>query len=390
MIKNPFILIGLLFTIEFVILYLANHPQFKKYFNFLPSMFWIYFLPMLASSVGFIDAKSAVYGQALNYVLPASLFLILVCVDLKMILRLGTTALFTFFIGSFGIMLGTVVVFFIFKRWIGPEFAPGFAALSASWTGGSANMIAVKEALSTPDAVFAPMVIVDTIVPYVWMGLLIMFSASQGKFDRWNKTDRRILDDINQRVAPALSSKQGKLRLIPVILLIVLGSGVSLAVKALAGYLPVIKGVIAASSWPIILVSTLALICSLTPLRKLENFSSQRVGYYLLYFVLTTIGAKASIQHLGTSFILIIAGFLIVTIHAVILLTATRLMRIPLFLSAASSQANIGGVASAPVVAEIYQPGFSAIGLLMAILGNIVGTYLGIITGQICSFVAGR
>ena len=385
MIKDPFILIGLLLTIEFVVLYLANHPQFKKYFSFLPSMFWIYFLPMLASSVGLIDAKSPVYGQALNYVLPASLFLILVCVDLKMIFRLGTTALLTFFIGSFGIMLGTVVVFFIFKRWVGVEFAPGFAALSASWTGGSANMIAVKEALSTPDQVFAPMVIVDTVVPYVWMGLLIMFSASQIKFDQWNKADRRILDEINKRVSTALSSQPGSLRLVPVVLLIALGFGVSLTVKALAGYLPVIKGVIAASSWPIILVSTLALLCSLTPLKKLEQFSSTRVGYYLLYFVLTTIGAKASIQHLGTSFILIIAGFMIVTIHAVILLTATRVMRIPLFLAAASSQANIGGVASAPVVAEIYQPGFSAIGLLMAILGNIIGTYLGIVVGNIMS-----
>ena len=109
----------------------------------------------------------------------------------------------------------------------------------------------------------------------------------------------------------------------------------------------------------------------------------------MLYFVLTTIGAKASIVHIGSSLILIAAGFVLVLIHAGLLLLVSRWMKTPLFLAAVASQANIGGVASAPIVAEIYQPGFASVGLLLAILGNIVGTYFGILTAQLCRFVAG-
>ena len=157
MIHNPIALIAVLLCIECGILYLANHKKFSKYFDVLPSVFWIYFLPMLASSFGLIDSSAPVYSKITTYLLPMALFLLLMTVDIKGILRLGPRALAMFFIGTFGIMLGMAVVFALFKNTIGPQFWSGFAALSGSWTGGSANMIAVKEALEVPDAVFLPM-----------------------------------------------------------------------------------------------------------------------------------------------------------------------------------------------------------------------------------------
>jgi len=170
MIHNPLLLILVLGALEAIILFLAGNPRTKHWFNFLPSMFWIYFLPMLLSTGGVMDAKSPLYAQITRYFLPPALFLLLLNVDIKAIARLGPCALVMFFAGSFGIMLGMVTSFVIFKPFIGAQFWSGFGALSASWTGGSANMVAVKEALNTPDAVFLPMVIVDTIVPYVWVG----------------------------------------------------------------------------------------------------------------------------------------------------------------------------------------------------------------------------
>src|SRR5271154_2585646 len=162
MIHNYYLLILVLIAVESSILYLAANPRTKHLFSFLPSMFWIYFLPMVLSTCGVIDAKSPLYAGITKYLLPPALFLLLLNVDIKAISRLGPAALIMFFAGSFGIMFGMVISFIIFKPLVGPQFWAGFGALSASWTGGSASMIAVKEALNTPDAVFLPMVIVDT------------------------------------------------------------------------------------------------------------------------------------------------------------------------------------------------------------------------------------
>ncbi len=387
MIDHPFLLFLILLAIETAVLSAAAHPRTQKYFRFLPSVFWIYFLPMLVSSVGLIDSKSPLYVWATTYGLPASLFLLLLGVDLPAIVRLGRTALLVFFSGSLGMMVGAAVSFALFRPVVGAAFWSGFAALSASWTGGSANMIAVKEALGTPDDIFLPMVVVDTIVPYVWMGLLVAVSTGQAAFDRWNRSDQTVLEHIRRRMTASPAGRTGKLAGRNIIRIASAAFGVSLILQQLSKALPVWEGVVSPFTWTIILVSAVGLAGSLTPLRRWETLGSTKIGYYLLFFVLTTIGAKASIARLGSSLVLIAAGFVMVLIHAGILLAAARWLKAPAMLVAAASQANIGGVASAPVVAEIYQPGLGSLGLLMAILGNIIGTYLGIIVGQICRWM---
>ena len=149
-----------------------------------------------------------------------------------------------------------------------------------------------------------------------------------------------------------------------------------------------IKNVISTYTWAIIIVSIVGIAASLSPLKKLEKFGSEKIGYYVLYFVLTSIGARSNISHINATFILIGAGFLIVFVHAIILIITARLLKAPMFLVAVASQANIGGVASAPIVAAIYEPGLASVGLVLAILGNIIGTYLGIITGQLCRILS--
>lgn len=387
MIKNPFALIAVLLGIEISILYLSSHPRFAKYFSFVPSIFWIYFLPMLASSFGLIDAQSPLYGQVTNLLLPMSLFVLLLTVDVRAIIRLGPAALIMFFAGGIGVGLGVVAAFSIFKPWIGGQFWSGFGALAGSWTGGSANMIAVKEALGTPDAIFLPMVIVDTVVPYLWMGLLVIAAAHQDRYDRFNGSDRRILDDLNRRIEHTVKASRG-VHVLSTVGIVALAVAGGLAAKTLSPFFPVVKNVISTYAWTIVLVSTLALALSFTPVRNIERYGSNKIGYFILYFVLTTIGAKASISNIGNALILIGAGFLIVAIHAIVLLITARIIHAPLFLAAVASQANLGGVASAPMVAEIYQKGFASVGLLLAISGNIIGTYIGITVGQLCRLLS--
>ncbi|MBP9853771.1 MAG: DUF819 family protein [Candidatus Omnitrophica bacterium] len=384
MIHHPAAIFILLVLLEWMILVAADHPKTKSFFRFIPAVFWIYFIPMLLASSSLIDNKSPLYGVVTQYGLPMSLFLLLLGVDLKSITKLGRIGILMFLAGSFGVMLGSTISFALFQHIVGPEFYAGFGALSASWTGGSANMIAVKEALGTPDDIYLPMVVVDTVVPYVWMGLLIMVSPWQEAIDRFNKADRTILDAMREKIEHLKSTQIVTLTIPNIIILILLGFGVSCILGWLSNLMPVIPGMISSFTWMIIFVSVAGLGCSLTKLHHCESMGSSKIGYVLLYFVLMTIGAKASMAYLGNSVVLIFAGFLIVIIHAIVLLFVTRLLKAPVMLAAASSQANLGGVASAPVVAEIYQPGLSTIGLLMAIFGNVIGTYLGILVGQIC------
>ena len=384
MITNPILIVVVLIAIETLVLWLSRHARTKRYFDLLPAVFWIYFLPMLAATLGLITSKSPVYGMITTWLLPASLVLLLLPVDLKAILRLGPTALAMFFIGAAGTMAGAVFSFALFKPLIGKKFWSGFGALSASWTGGSANMVAVKEALSVPDAVFAPMVIVDTVVPYLWMGIMIAMVGLQPAFDRWNRSDRAILDHLGEHVVKHLATHVSRRTLTGIVLSLAVAFAGSGTAHLVARQLPQIRDVVTSYTWTIMIVSLIGIVLSFSPVRNLERSGATRTGYDLLYFVLTVIGAKASVASIGSAMVLIAAGLVIVAVHAAVLLVGARIMRAPMFLVAAASQANIGGVASAPLVAEVYHPGLASVGLLLAILGNIVGTWLGILSAQLC------
>lgn len=387
MIRNPWGILILLILIETAILFLAANPRTKKYFQFPPTMFWIYFLPIIVSTVGILPQQSDLYPKIGTTVLPASLILLLIAADLKAILKLGRRALGMMLIGTLGVILGAPIVLLIFKPWLPPEAWAGFAALSASWTGGSANMIAVKEAIQTPDAVFLPMVVVDTFGAYSWMGILILLAGFQDKYDRWNQSDRSVIEALRQRIAatPVSGSKILKLEHAVVILSVgFLGAWFS---NFLAGKLS--EGTpIPGNTGLILIASTIGIGLSFTRLKQLELWGASKIGYILLYFVLTSIGARASLTGILSSPMLIVAGFVWILIHAVFLLIASRLTRTPLCLVAAASQANIGGPASAPVVAAIYEPALAPVGLLLGVFGNVIGTYSGLLCGVLCRWVS--
>ncbi|CAH2031694.1 DUF819 family protein [Trichlorobacter ammonificans] len=387
MITHPLLIALVLLALELLVLGLARHPRTGRWFSFIPPVFWIYFLPMLAAGNGLIDPASPLYAQVTRWLLPASLVLLLVPVDARAILRLGPKALAMFVAGAVGIIAGGVLSFALFKPLVGAGFWSGFGALCASWTGGSANMIAAREALAVPDHVFAPMVIVDTVIPYLWMGMLMAGVALQPAFDRWNRADRTILDELGSRIAGDRQRQGQEYCLTGAAALVLPAMAVSGLAHLLARQLPQIRDLVSTATWTIVIVTLLGILLSFTPLRRLERYGASRAGSFLLYFVLTTIGARASAASIGSALLLLAAGVVIVAVHGLFLLMAARLLRAPLFLAATASQASIGGVASAPVVAEVYQPGMAPVGLLLAILGNLVGTGLGIISAHLCRLV---
>lgn len=380
MIRSPAGILYVLALIVAGIVFFSEAPRTRKFFKFPPPLFWIYFLPMIVSGAGVLPVQHAIYPKITSAVLPAGLILLLISTDIKAILKLGRPALLMMFTGSAGVMLGAPLVVMLFKPWLPADAWSGFGALSASWIGGSANMIAVKEAIHTPDAVFFPMIVVDTVVAYSWMGLLILLEGFQKTYDRWNRSDLCVVEELARKIAGSdVGTNKLSVQYLPLILAVAFGG--SWISNKLAGVLG--NGSFA---WTIILATTLGILLSFSSLRKLELHGASRIGYLFLFLVLTSIGARASLSGIFSAPLLIVAGMVLVLIHALFLFTVSRIARIPLCLVATASQANIGGPASAPIVAAAYEPALAPVGLLLGILGNVMGTYLGLITSQLCKW----
>lgn len=389
MIQDPLAIVTILLVIEGAIFFLSERPALARFFDIVPSMFWIYFLPLLATTFGLLPDASPVYTFASRNFLPASLILLLLAVDIRGILRLGRVALTMMLAGSVGIVLGGPLVLLAFRSWLPDGIWAGFGPLSASWTGGSANMVAVKEGMHTPDRIYTLMVVLDSIIPYVWMAFLMAVARYQTRFDQWNRSRTAVMDELNRRTANLRTITPRPLTTKAAAVIFAVAFVGTLAAATLAARLPEIKGAIGTYTWTILLATSVGILFSLTPLCRLESYGASRFGFAILYFVLATYGARASLTDIRALPILLAAALLWVIIHGLFTFAAARLLRAPMFLAVAASQANLGGVASAPVVAEAYQPALASVGLLLAIFGNIIGTYLGILCGQLCKWVSG-
>ena len=389
MIESPFFLAVLLGTLVAAVLWVEKKPSFKSVFHYLPAAFWCYFLPMVMATLGWLPEKSPVYDFLTTYVLSACLILLLLDVNLPAIARLGPMALSAMAVGALGIALGAVGAYALFARWLPPETWKGVGALSASWIGGSANMLAVKEGLHTPDSVFAPMVIVDTLITYSWMGILVALAVFQERWDAWVQADRKLLDDVTRRLegfgAPGAAGnakwRHGSW---------LLGGALLLGALCLWGgrlLPPVDSAGLSKEGWAFLLATFLGILLSLTPAARLERYGASRWGYLCLYLLLAAIGSKARLQYILQAPLLVGMAYVWVMIHAVLLGLFGFFFKVPMFFLATSSQANIGGTASTPIVAGVYQARLATLGLLLAISGNVIGTTAGILIAQACHWV---
>jgi len=258
-------------------------------------------------------------------------------------------------------------------------------ALVATWTGGSANLVAVATALSLSPELQGVLIIVDTVVAYTWMGFLISFAARQEAFDRWNKADRAAVEGVGERLR-SLGGKESRPATVAEMTLMV-GLAVVLTATCLkvGSLLPPVGQVLNAFSWAIILLTTAALLLSLTPLARLEQAGASTVGYAGFYLLLASVGAQGDLRKVLSHPQFVLLGVIVIVVHAALLFAVVRLLRAPLFFLGAASQACVGGYSSAPLVAAIYHPAMAPVGLLLAVLGNVVGTYLGLAVAQILS-----
>ncbi len=387
LITNPtHIIIFLAFLMAFVY-WIKDLPFAKPVFKVIPFILWIYFLPMVATTIGITPQSSEAYGWVTDYFLPASLVLLLVSSDIPTILKVGPKAIITFFGGTLGIMLGAIISLVIFSHFLPEDAWKGFAALSGSWIGGGVNMIAIKESVGTPDSLMGTMIIVDTIIGYGWMAVVVSFSGYQKRIDTRNKVDTTVISKINKKME-LLDSDKHPIDLKNLSIMIALSLSIGAICLAIGEMMPAVGDVLSSFAWAIILVMIISIGLSFTKFQNLEKTGASVVGNYMLYFLLASIGAKANLTAIFNAPLFLLAGAVWIAIHAIVLFSVGKLIKAPVFLIATSSQANIGGVVSAPIVASIYQPSLAPVGLLLGLFGNIVGTFAGLLTAQLLAWTS--
>ncbi|MDA9991954.1 DUF819 family protein [Candidatus Marinimicrobia bacterium] len=387
MIKDPNAIFIYIVSLIGLIHYLKSISALEKVFKYAPPIIWIYFLPMLSSGIGIIPTASPIYSWTSKYLLPPALILLLLSSNIKILSTLGSKAIGTMLFGTLGIVLGGPISLLVFGSFLPEDAWMGLAALSGSWIGGSANMVAIGKSIGTSDNLFGNMIVIDTVVGYGWMGIVILISGHQKSIDKWNDADTRIIDDLNIKMSTEDSKRPTSFNDLLTIVVVSLFFG--LLSLELGKLIPDLGKVVTSFGWTIILVSLIGVSLSFTRLSDLNNAGASHVGNLFLYILLGTIGAKANITQIGDLPYYIAVGILWIFIHAIILFFGGRLLKAPMFLIATSSQANIGGVVSAPIIATVYKKSLAPVGLLMGVIGNIIGIYAGLFTAWLLSLVGG-
>lgn len=358
-------------------------------FKYLPPAIWVYFLPMVSSNIGIIPQSQPLYDWIRLHLLPAALVLMLLSANLPALAKLGGKAIVTMLVGTAGIAVGAIVSFSLFQFWLPEESWRAVGALTGSWIGGSANMVAVASSVATPDSLLGPIIVVDTVVGYGWMGVVIAFAVFQDRLDAHHKVDRSIVDGLNKRMKELDVQNRRPLKFTDLVKMLAVGFGVGYGMLQLGQFLPDVGAVLNSFGWAIILATTAGVLLSLTPLSELEYAGASTVGSAMFYLLLASIGAKADLKGILESPVFLLMGVMIIAIHASFLLLAGKYLRVPLFLMATASQSNIGGPVTAPIVATVYQSSLAPVGLLMAVLGGVLGTFVGLAVAQVCYFLAG-
>lgn len=378
LLTDPTTIAAYLVAVVGLVFWLSGLAPLKKVFQVTPPVLYAYFLPMLSTFAGITPAASPAYAWITRYLLPFALLLLMISVDLKAIAKLGRMALIMMVAGTLGVVLGAIGSYALFGGLLPQEAWKGFAALTGSWIGGTANFVAIAESVGTPPATLAPFIVVDTVVGYGWMGVLLALSAWQHRFDKAIGADTRAIEDTNRRLA-AMSDTRRPTAVRDVLIVIAVGLAGAVIAVTIGGGLPSLGNppIISGTTWAVLIVVTVGLLLSFTPMRRLEEVGASSMGYGALYLLLAAIGARADLRAIADTPLYLVAGLVWIVIHVAVLFGVARLVRAPLFFVATGSMANIGGAASAPIVAGVYHPAMAPVGLLMAVAGYILGIYAG-------------
>ncbi len=388
-VSDPVGILAVLLTVLAAIFWFGETGPGKRLFSVVPRLVFCYFVPTTLTTLGVLPDSSPLYDWIKDYLLPTSLVLLILALDVPGIVRLGPKALIMLLAGTAGVVIGAPIALFLFLNLVPPDTWQGMTALSGSWIGGGANMVALAQMAGTSDTMFGMMVIVDVAVANVWMGVLLFAAGRAAKIDRWTGADTSAIDDLKRRVTEFEARHVRPPGLDDLILIVAIGFlgmwVATLAGRELGAVLPLFSDTV----WKFIVVTALAVGLSFSPARQLEGAGASRVGSLMLYVLVASIGAHADFMQMREAPVLVAVGAVWMLFHVAFLLLVAKLIKAPVFFVAVGSQANIGGAASAPVVASAFHPTLAPVGVLLAVAGYVLGTYAGLICMAMLKFVAG-
>jgi len=406
--SNDAIVLGLLLAILAFVFITSSSPKpgWKKFYKYFPALLACYFLPALLNwPLGLISGESSnLYFVASRYLLPASLVLLCLSIDFKGILNLGSKALIMFFTATIGIVVGGPIALILIS-YIAPDIVNGAGAddlwrglstVAGSWIGGGANQAAMKEIYEVSDDLFASMIVVDVICANIWLAFLLYGANNAKKVDKWLKADTSAISILKDKVEDYQNSvaKIPNTTELMTLLAVVFGAvAISHALADLIAPFMATKSdwldrynlssLKSGFFWLVVISTTIGLGISFTKLKKMEGFGASRLGTVFIYVLVATIGMQMNIKDVAENLGLFAIGITWMLVHVGLLMLVAKLIKAPFFFVAVGSQANVGGAASAPVVAAAFSPALAPVGALMAVLGYALGTYGAIVCAQL-------
>ncbi len=355
---------------------LLERLKYLRVFEYLPAIVLIYASSMIAAQSGLWadnDAIGAVYSTAKNNLLPAMLFLMLLKVDLRHFMRLGKTLLIAYAGAVLSLGIAFILIFTLFG--FSTQEAGIFAALCGSWMGGTANMLAVGSALEVSESMMGYALVVDSALYTFWVVMLLALVPFAKRFNRWSQATATAVETT----APGCACDIGPKRYWPLLLLSLLVAWIA---QAAASQLGTLSG----TTWIVLIATVLGLAAAHTPLGKTAG--SGEIASTMLYLLVALIGSRASFESFAEVPLYLAAGALILLLHGSVMVGLARLFRLDLFSIGVASLANIGGVASAPILAAAYERSLIGIAVLMAVMGYLIGTFGGLAVGALLLKIA--
>ena len=408
-ITNDAVVLGLLIGIlAFVFITSeSKHPLWLKFYKYVPTLLLCYFIPSLFNSFGVISGEnSKLYFVASRYLLPTSLALLTISIDIPEIKKLGSKAIVMFVTGTLGIIIGgpisIIVVSFIAPSIIHDagieQVWRGLSTVAGSWIGGGANQAAMKEIFNVGDTIFSSMIAVDVIIANIWMAFLLYGVGISNKLDKWFSADASSIMQLKEKVEMYSLQMSRIPNIVDTIKVFAVGFGITALAHLGADFIaPLIKrsapflskfSLTSGFFWLIVLSTSIALTLSFTRFRELEGIGASRYGSLFIYILVATIGMKMDITAIFHNPGLFLIGFIWMLFHAISLIIMAKLINAPFFFLAVGSQANVGGAASAPIVASAFHPSLAPVGVLLAVLGYALGTYGAWLCGVLLQLVS--
>ena len=359
-----------------------------KLFNYLPPLIFIYVIPVFLSNLSLIPASSPVYDFMGDNLLPMFLIIMLLEVDLLTTVRVMGKGVFVMLIGTLGVVVGAPIAYAIVNTGLGPDAWKAFGALAGSWIGGTGNMLAVAHMVHLDESSiqFGYAVIADNAVYLIWLPIMLGSKNLAGWFERFTRVPTDRLERMEE-AAQKLNADKGKVEMRHYLYLAFLGFAGTALATWLAGLIPALPPYLTTSSYRILLVTAIGIFLSFTRANKIPG--SHALAMALIYLFVARMGAKADLSNISMAvFWFLLGAYIWIFIHGAFLVTAARLFKVDVHTAAIASAANIGGAASAPIVAAYHRPALVPVSILMALIGYAIGNFAAFIAANLCQWVS--